>query len=77
MLLPWLHKPKKSMENRVKGQFDYCPLLWMFSARAVKHKLKIPHERGLIALLNNETSAFNDMLSKSHEATIHVKNIQN
>ena len=60
----------------IKGQFNYCPLLWMFSTRTVHHKINRLHERGFRALLNDETSTFNDMLSTSNNATIHVKNIQ-
>ena len=48
----------------------------MFSTRAVNHKLNKLHQRGLRALLNGETSTYNDMLSKSNDTTIHVKNIQ-
>ena len=48
----------------------------MFSARAANHKINRLHERGLRDLLNDETSTFNDMLSKSNDTTIHVKNIQ-
>ena len=48
----------------------------MFNTRAVNHKINRLHERGLRALLNDETSTFNDMLSKSNDTTIHVKNIQ-
>ena len=59
-----------------KGQFNYCPLLWMFSTRKVNHKINRLHERGLRALLNDETSTFNDMLSKSNDTAVHVKNIQ-
>ena len=32
--------------------------------------------KGLRALLNDKTLTFNDMLSKSNNTTIHVKNIQ-
>ena len=60
----------------IKGQFSYCPLLWMLSTRAVSHKINRLHERALRALLNDETSIFNDMLSKSNNTTVHVKNIQ-
>ena len=56
-----------------KGQFNYCPLLWMFSTRKVNHKINSLDERGLRALLNDETSTFNDMLSKSIDTTIIVK----
>ena len=60
----------------IKGKFNYCPLLWMVSTRAVNHKINRLHERGLRALLNDETWTFNNMLSKIKDATIHVKNIQ-
>ena len=58
----------------IKGQLNFCPLLCMFSTRAVNHKINRIHERGLRALLGDETSIFNDILSKN--TTIHVKNIQ-
>ena len=48
----------------------------MFGTRAVNHKTNRIHERGLTALLNYDTSTFNDMLSKSNDTNIHVKNIQ-
>ena len=59
-----------------KGQLNYCPSLWMFNTKKVNHKINRLHERGLRALLNDETSAFNDMLAKSNDTTIHIKNIQ-
>ena len=48
----------------------------MFSTRAVNHKINRLRERALRTLLNDESSTFNDMLSKSNDTTIHVKNIQ-
>ena len=59
----------------IKGQLNYCPLLWMFSTRKVNHKINRFHERGLRALLNDETSTFYDMLSKINDIAIHLKNI--
>ena len=56
----------------IKGQFIYFPLLWMLSIRNVNHKINRLHEGGLGALLNDETSAFNDMLSKSNDTAFHV-----
>ena len=47
----------------------------MFSTKAVNHKINKLHERGLRALLNDETSIFNDKLSKSYDTAIHVRNI--
>ena len=48
----------------------------MFSTKTVSRQIKRFHEGGLLTLLNNETSTFNDMLPKSNDTTIHVKNIQ-
>ena len=48
----------------------------MFSTRAVNHKINRLHERGMTALLNDETPTFNGTLSKSNDTTIHVNNIQ-
>ena len=45
----------------------------MLSTRAVNHKINRLHERGFRALLNDETSTFSDMLSKSNDTTIHTK----
>ena len=48
----------------------------MFSSREGNHKINRLHERGLKALLNDETSTFNDMPPNSNDTTIHLKNIQ-
>ena len=48
----------------------------MFSTEAVNHKISRTHERRLRTLLNDETATFNNMLSKSNDTTIQVKNIQ-
>ena len=48
----------------------------MFSTRAINHKTNRLHERWFIALLNDVTSTFNYILSKSNDTTIHVKNIE-
>ena len=60
-----------------KGQFKYCLLLEMFSTKAVNHKINRLHEKGLRALLNDKTSAFNDMLLKINDTTIHLKIFKN
>ena len=48
----------------------------MFSTRAVNHKINRLHEKRLRTLLNDETSTFNDMQSKSNDTNINIKNIQ-
>ena len=51
-------------DSFIKRQFNYCPLLWLFSNRTLNHKLNRHNERGLRALLTDQTSTFNDQLSK-------------
>ena len=51
------------------------PVQYSYFVRS-NHKINRLHERGLRALLNDEASTFNDMLSKNNDTTIHVKNIQ-
>ena len=45
--------------------------------RAVNHKINRFHERGLRALINDETSKFNDILLKIKNTAIHVKTVKN
>ena len=61
----------------IKQQFHYCPLLWIFSTRAVNHKINRLHGRGLRALLNYKTSKFNEMQSESNDTAIYVKILKN
>ena len=57
----------------LKGQFNYCPLIWMLSNKAENHKINRLNERGSRALLNDEILTFNDMLSKSNNVNKNSK----
>ena len=48
----------------------------ILSVEAINKKINRTHEKGLRALLNDKTSAFNEMLTKSNDTTIHAENIQ-
>ena len=48
----------------------------ILSVEAVNKKINRPHEKGLRALPNDKTSAFNEMLTKSNDTTIHAENIK-
>ena len=61
---------KVILSSFIKGQFNYCSLLWMFNTRAVNHKINRLNEKRSIALLNHETSTFNDTLSKSNDTAM-------
>ena len=63
---------KVILNSFFKRQLNYCPLLWVFSSRGVNHNINRLHERGSQSLLNDETSTFNDTLSKSNNTNIYV-----
>ena len=69
------HK-KVIFNSFIEGQFKCCPSLWILSTTAVNDEINRLDERGLIALLNDDTSIFKDKLSISKDTTIHLKNIQ-
>ena len=50
--------------------------LLIFSNKSANHKINRLNKKGLTALLNDKTSTFKEMLSKSTDTTIHVKNVQ-
>ena len=35
------------MKSLIEGQFDYCPLVWMFHGRVLNRKINYLHERSL------------------------------
>ena len=62
----------------IKGQFNYCPLVWMFTSRKSNNLINRIHERTL-RLLNccqPEATEYKELLSISNEFTIHDQNIQ-
>ena len=60
------------LNSFIKGGFNYFVLLWIFSTRVANHKII----RRFKALLNDETTIFKDMLSKSDDTAVYVKIIQ-
>ena len=61
----------------IKGQFNYCPLLWTFCSRSSDSFINNIHERAL-SLTTSEINdiSFNELLSINNEVSIHNKNIQ-
>ena len=57
-------------------QFNYCPLIWMFSGNVANNDLHRTHKRALRTLFNDYTSTFNELLHRGNECTIHQKNLQ-
>ena len=54
--------------------FDYCPLVWVVSSSASLRKIKNMHKRALVFLLNDYVSSYEQLLYKSSEAYISLRN---
>ena len=60
----------------IKSQFNYCPLVWMFSSRQSNNLINKVHERGLRLTCRDETKDFQQILREQNEITIHQRNLQ-
>ena len=72
-----LNKNKKRLlfNSFIQGQFNYCPLTWMFCSRTANNKINRLHDRSLRLCNNDYISTFNDLLRESNNVNIHTKNI--
>ena len=68
---------KKVISNFfVCRQFNYCPLIWIFSSIRSYRKISKLNERSLRLCHNHYTSNYDELLSKQYLVNIHVRNIQ-
>ena len=71
------HQQKKVMSNSfICGEFNYCPLICMFSSIRSYRKINKLHERSLRLCHNDYTASYDQLLSKQDLVNIHVTNIQ-
>ena len=62
-------------KTRLKSQFIYCPIVWMFFQRQSNKLINKVHERALI-LIYQDNSNFKVLLEKQKEFPIHQRNLQ-
>ena len=74
-ILPF-SKMKLLLESFVKSQFSYCPLVWMFSNRAMNARINKLQERSLRILYRDDESTFEELLVKDNSITVHDQNIK-
>ena len=64
------------LNSVVKSQFSYCPLIWMFTSRYLNNALSSIHEGTLSLIYNDYELAFERILEKKKQKSIHQKNIR-
>ena len=60
----------------IYSQFNYCPLVWMFSSKDTNKKIDSLHKRVLRLLYDDYTSNYKELLLKDDSVCIHVRNLQ-
>ena len=60
----------------IKGQFNYCPLLWIFCSRLSNNLINKIHKRALSLTSEKNDITLNELLSINNEVSIHNKNLQ-
>ena len=69
-------KRRMIMKSFITSQFGYCPLIWMFHSRTLNNKINAIHERALRIAFKDNTSNFEELLSKDNSVSIHHRNLQ-
>jgi hypothetical protein len=68
---------KKRIYNTfILSNFNYCPIVWHFCGKSEMRKLERIQERALRYLLNDNTSSYDSLLSKSSMDTLHLKRLK-
>ena len=71
-----IHRKKTLFNSFIKGQFNYCPLIWMFCSRSCNSMINRIHQRSLKLIYNDNDTSFENLLMKANEVNIHVTNLQ-
>ena len=58
------------------SDFNYCPVIWMFSGKSSNNEINRIHKLALRVLLDDYESTFEELLQRRGEHTIHTKNLQ-
>ena len=64
------------MKAFVESQFNYCPLVLMFSGRESNNRINHLQERSLRIVYNDYSSTFEILLSRDNSVTVHHRNIR-
>ena len=66
-------KTKKVLiSSFILSNFNYCPLVWMFSSSKSLNKIESIHKRALRFLYNDYRTSYEDLLKKADKVTMNV-----
>ena len=73
----YLNKSQKTLLSStfIYSQFNYCPIVWMFSSKDTNKKIDGLHKR-ILRLCDDYTSNYEELLLKDDSVCVHVRNLQ-
>ena len=71
-----LSKRRIIMKAFISSQFGYCPLVWMLCSRRLNHRINKIQERALRIVYRDQSSTFEDLLTRDGSVSNHVRNLQ-
>ena len=74
-ILPF-HRRRLLMKSFIESQFSYSPLVGLFHSRTLNTKINLLHYRALKFVYHDETSTFQELLTKDKSVSMHHRNIQ-
>ena len=70
-------KRRVLVNSFITPQFSYCPLIWMFDSRRMKHRINKIHERPLSLIYPSDSKlTFKELLDKNKTVSIGQKNFK-
>ena len=71
-----LSKRRIIMKAFISSRFGYCSLVWMFCSRRLNHRINKIQERALRIVYRDQSSTFEDLLTRDESVSNHVRNLQ-
>ena len=71
-----LREREVSVNTCIYSNFNYCPLVWMFSHKTSLQKIESLHKRALRFLLNEYENSYEQLLEKSEKSNMNFRRIR-
>ena len=71
------HAKEVLINSYIMSNFNYCPLVWMFSSSQSVNKIENSQKRALRFLYDDFEGSYEDLLSKGGRSKMNVRRLKN
>ena len=71
------HAKEVLINSYIISNFNYCPLVWMFSSTQSLNKIENLQKRALRVLYDDTEASFDNLLSKGRKSKMNVRRLRN